>query len=79
VISVRDHGLGVPDEVMEKIFHPFYRTEDARDRESGGSGLGLAITSRAVRLHGGSVRAANAPSGGLEVTISLPANSENGT
>jgi signal transduction histidine kinase len=72
VISVRDHGEGVPNEAMEKIFHPFYRTEDARDRESGGSGLGLAITSRAVRLHGGSVRAANATSGGLEITISLP-------
>lgn len=74
VISVRDHGQGVPEEAMEKIFHPFYRTEDARDRESGGSGLGLAITSRAVRLHGGSVRAVNAATGGLEVTISLPAN-----
>lgn len=78
VISVRDHGQGVPEEAMEKIFHPFYRTEDARDRESGGSGLGLAITSRAVRLHGGSVMAANASSGGLEVTISLPL-SQNGS
>ncbi|MDQ2856434.1 MAG: ATP-binding protein [Acidobacteriota bacterium] len=75
VISVRDHGQGVPEEAMDKIFHPFYRTEDARDRESGGSGLGLAIASRAVRLHGGSVQAVNAPTGGLEVTISLPANS----
>jgi len=75
VISVRDHGQGVPEEAMDKIFHPFYRTEDARDRESGGSGLGLAIASRAVRLHGGTVRAVNAASGGLEVTISLPANS----
>jgi two-component system sensor histidine kinase CpxA len=75
VISVRDHGDGVPDEAMEKIFRPFYRTEDARDRESGGSGLGLAITSRAVRLHGGSVSAANARDGGLEVTIKLPLSS----
>jgi signal transduction histidine kinase len=74
VISVRDHGQGVPEEAMEKIFHPFYRTEDARDRESGGSGLGLAIASRAVRLHGGHVQAVNAATGGLEVTISLPAN-----
>ena len=72
VIRVRDHGDGVPEESMEKIFNPFYRTEDARDRESGGSGLGLAITSRAVRLHGGSVSAANAEDGGLEVTIKLP-------
>ena len=72
LINVRDHGDGVPDEAMEKIFRPFYRTEDARDRESGGTGLGLAITSRAVRLHGGTVRAANADGGGLQVTIKLP-------
>lgn len=71
-ISVRDFGHGVPEEAMEKIFHPFYRTEDARDRESGGSGLGLAITARAVRLHGGSVKAVNAKGGGLEVTIDIP-------
>lgn len=72
VIIVRDHGDGVPNELIEKIFRPFYRTADARDRESGGSGLGLAITSRAVRLHGGTVSAANASGGGLEVTIKLP-------
>jgi two-component system sensor histidine kinase CpxA len=72
IISVRDHGDGVADEAIDKIFRPFYRTEDARDRESGGAGLGLAITSRAVRLHGGSVSAANAKGGGLEVTIKLP-------
>ena len=74
IISVRDHGQGVPEEAMDKIFHPFYRTEDARDRESGGSGLGLAITSRAVRLHGGTVKATNSQTGGLEITISLPVN-----
>ncbi len=76
VISVRDFGHGVPEEAMEKIFHPFYRTEDARDRESGGSGLGLAITARAVRLHGGTVTAANARGGGLEVTIDIPINGD---
>jgi len=76
VISVRDHGHGVPDEAIEKIFHPFYRTEDARDRVSGGSGLGLAITARAVRLHGGKVRATNARDGGLEVTIDLPIDTD---
>ena len=77
LISVRDHGHGVPEELIDNIFRPFYRTEDARDRESGGSGLGLAITARAVHLHGGSVKATNAKDGGLEVTISLP-TSQNG-
>ena len=72
VISVRDRGRGVPDEALERIFRPFYRTEDARDRQSGGgTGLGLAITERAVRLHGGSVKAANAPDGGLAVEMKL--------
>jgi two-component system sensor histidine kinase CpxA len=72
VISVRDRGNGVPEESLEKIFRPFYRTEDARDRQSGGgTGLGLAITERAVRMHGGSVQATNAPGGGLSVEMKL--------
>jgi two-component system sensor histidine kinase CpxA len=72
VISVRDRGNGVPEEALEKIFRPFYRTEDARDRQSGGgTGLGLAITERAVRMHGGSVQAVNAPDGGLSVEMKL--------
>ena len=76
VISVRDRGTGVPDEALEKIFRPFYRTEDARDRQSGGgTGLGLAITERAVRMHGGSVEAVNAPGGGLSVEMRLNLNS----
>ena len=77
VISVRDRGHGVPAESLEKIFRPFYRTEDARDRQSGGgTGLGLAITERAVRMHGGSIQAANAPEGGLavEMRFHLPSN-----
>ena len=70
VISVRDRGRGVAAESLEKIFRPFYRTEDARDRQSGGgTGLGLAITERAVRMHGGTIRAANAPEGGLSVEM----------
>ena len=72
VIVVRDHGPGVPAEVLNEIFRPFYRVDEARDREAGGVGLGLAIAERAVRLHGGNVGAANASDGGLVVTISLP-------
>ncbi len=72
VISVRDHGCGVPESSLPKIFHPFYRVDEARDREAGGVGLGLAIAERAVRLHQGTVTAANASGGGLVVTIILP-------
>jgi two-component system sensor histidine kinase CpxA len=72
VISVRDHGKGVPEDALERIFRPFYRAEDARDRQSGGgTGLGLAITERAVRMHGGSVVATNAKDGGLSVEMRL--------
>ena len=75
VISVRDRGNGVPDDALERIFRPFYRTEDARDRQSGGgTGLGLAITERAVRMHGGSVQAVNAAGGGLAVEMRLNLN-----
>ncbi|HEX8920356.1 MAG TPA: ATP-binding protein [Pyrinomonadaceae bacterium] len=72
VINVRDHGVGVPEEALDEIFRPFYRVEDARDRQTGGAGLGLAIAARAIRLHGGAIKAANAPDGGLIVEMSLP-------
>jgi len=72
LISVRDHGKGVPVEALNDLFRPFYRVADARDRRTGGTGLGLAISERAVRLHGGTITAANAPEGGLVVEIMLP-------
>jgi len=72
VVSVRDHGPGIRTEEISEIFRPFYRVEAARDRKTGGTGLGLAITDRAVRLHRGSIKAANAPGGGLIVEIRLP-------
>ena len=71
VIQIRDHGPGVPEASLKHIFEPFYRVDDARDRQSGGTGLGLAIAARAVSLHGGSITARNAPGGGLLVEIRL--------
>jgi signal transduction histidine kinase len=75
VIAVRDHGSGVPDELLPHIFQPFYRLGAARDRHTGGVGLGLTIADRTIRLHGGTVRAANAPGGGLVVEVTLPVES----
>jgi two-component system sensor histidine kinase CpxA len=72
VITVRDHGPGVPDNALAEIFRPFYRVDEARDRGAGGVGLGLAIAERAVRLHSGGVSATNAPDGGLLVRLMLP-------
>lgn len=71
-ITVRDCGPGVPAEALEDLFKPFFRVGEARERGKGGAGLGLTIAERAVRLHGGTVTAANRPDGGLAVTIYLP-------
>ncbi|MCK9293573.1 MAG: ATP-binding protein [Desulfobulbaceae bacterium] len=72
VIAVRDHGPGAPEWCLHHLFKPFFRVAEARDRQSGGTGIGLAIAERAVRLHGGSMTAANAEGGGLLITIALP-------
>ncbi|HKD82098.1 MAG TPA: ATP-binding protein [Candidatus Angelobacter sp.] len=71
LITVRDHGPGVPEAELAHIFEPFYRVSEARERTSGGVGLGLSIAERTVKLHGGNIRAANAHDG-LLITIELP-------
>jgi len=71
-VRVRDHGPGITESMLERVFDPFVRVGDARDRGSGGYGLGLAIAKRAIGLHGGEIAAANHPDGGLEITIRLP-------
>jgi two-component system, OmpR family, sensor histidine kinase CpxA len=71
LLTVHDHGPGVPEADLERIFEPFYRVSEARDRASGGAGLGLSIAERTVKLHRGTIGAANAGDG-LLVTIRLP-------
>jgi two-component system sensor histidine kinase CpxA len=71
-ITVRDHGCGVPEHDLKRIFEAFYRVAEARERGSGGTGLGLAITARIMALHDGNVRAYNDPDGGLIVELHLP-------
>ena len=75
VVRVLDSGPGVPEEALPKIFEPFYRLDDARNRQTGGAGLGLSIADRAIRLHGGQLRASNRKEGGLEIEIRIPAAS----
>jgi two-component system, OmpR family, sensor histidine kinase CpxA len=72
LITIRDHGAGVPEASLSHLFQPFYRVGEGRERETGGTGLGLAITEAAVRIHGGTVYAANSSEGGLMIEISLP-------
>ncbi|MCE7045947.1 ATP-binding protein [Streptomyces purpurascens] len=71
VIEVLDSGPGIPEDVLPHVFERFYKSDTARTRTEG-SGLGLAITAENVRVHGGSVRAANRPEGGAVFTVELP-------
>jgi two-component system sensor histidine kinase CpxA len=70
-IAIRDHGPGVPSADLERIFEPFYRVAESRDRDSGGEGIGLAITSRVMKAHGGQASASNLGDG-LQVLLRLP-------
>jgi two-component system OmpR family sensor kinase len=72
LILIRDRGPGVPDSELERIFEPFYRVAESRDRDSGGEGIGLAITAQVMKAHGGWARATNSQEGGLEVRLNLP-------
>jgi two-component system sensor histidine kinase CpxA len=72
-ITVRDRGPGIPESMLKKVFEPFARLDEARNRATGGYGLGLAIADRAVRIHGGRIEASNQADGGVSMRIELPA------
>jgi two-component system sensor histidine kinase CpxA len=74
VLSVRDHGPGVPGELLQQIFQPFFRVkaQGGNPRATNGTGLGLAIALEAIRQHRGAIIASNASPIGLEVKITLP-------
>jgi two-component system sensor histidine kinase CpxA len=74
VLSVRDYGPGVPGELLQQIFQPFFRVKEGSGglRENNGTGLGLAIALEAIRQHHGTIIASNAIPIGLEVKIMLP-------
>jgi two-component system sensor histidine kinase MprB len=69
-LVVRDHGTGIPPEVLPHVFDRFFRGADSRGRE--GSGLGLAIVKQAIEQHDGLVTASNATDGGAVFTVELP-------
>jgi signal transduction histidine kinase len=72
VITIDDDGPGIAEADRERVFAPFVRLETSRSRDTGGSGLGLAVARAAIRAHGGDIRLANRPEGGLRVTVALP-------
>lgn len=71
VVSVRDHGIGIPDEELTAIFDKFIQSSKTRTG-AGGTGLGLAICREIIQAHGGRIWAANRPEGGAELVFEIP-------
>lgn len=71
-ITICDQGPGIPAELMDKVFRPFSRLEQSRNRNSGGIGLGLAIARDVIQNHGGQIHLDNRKPKGLQVTIEIP-------
>lgn len=76
IIRVRDHGPGLSEQEIARVFEPFYRTNSARAQCEEGTGLGLAIVRSAVQRHKGEISVRTLKEGGLEITISLPIGKE---
>ncbi len=71
-LTIRDHGMGVPESNLDELFKPFFQVDESRTQQNGGYGIGLAIAERAIHLHNGSINIANISEGGLEVSLQLP-------
>jgi signal transduction histidine kinase len=71
-VRVIDHGPGIPEELREVVFEPFYRVESSRNRNSGGVGIGMTIAREAARRMGGVLRLEQTPGGGLTAVLDLP-------
>lgn len=72
-ITVDDNGSGIPPEMREDVFKPFFRLDEARNQDESGTGLGLAIARDIARSHGGDITLHDSPQGGLRAMIRVPA------
>lgn len=72
VLTVEDDGPGIPPDQIDRVFEPFYRTEQSRNRVTGGVGLGLTIARNIAERHGGRLALANRKEGGLRAELRLP-------
>lgn len=70
-LSVKDTGTGIPEELKERVFEPFFRVDKSRSRELGGVGLGLALVREIVRVHDGNITVKSNPSGGTIFEVVL--------
>jgi two-component system osmolarity sensor histidine kinase EnvZ len=71
-VTVDDDGPGIPADMREEVFKPFFRLDEARNLDESGTGLGLAIARDIARSHGGDVMLAESPMGGLRATVRVP-------
>ena len=77
-LSVKDTGNGIPEELKERVFEPFFRVDKSRSRELGGVGLGLAFVNEIVRVHDGSIAIRPNPSGGTIIEVEFAVNRQPG-
>jgi two-component system OmpR family sensor kinase len=78
LLTVSDHGPGLTEGDVGRIFEPFYRADPSRSRDSGGAGLGLSIVSSVVTAHGGRVKVTRTEGGGATFEVELPLASQSG-
>jgi two-component system sensor histidine kinase ArlS len=71
-LSVEDTGSGIPKELRERVFEPFFRVDKSRSRAYGGVGLGLTLVRKIVELHGGTIRIAKSDAQGTTFAVTLP-------
>ncbi len=73
-VEIGDRGPGIPEEMHEKVFEPFFRLEPSRNRDTGGTGLGLAVARTVIQRHGGDITLRSREGGGLVVAVTLLAS-----
>src|SRR6516164_8628964 len=71
-LSVRDTGVGIPEEELPRLFERFHQVRGVRGRALEGTGIGLALVAELVKLHGGSIRAESTPGRGSRFVVSVP-------
>jgi len=74
IVKIKDTGIGIPKEHLDRIFERFYVVDKSRSKKLGGTGLGLSIVKHIVLLHNGKIDVKSSPGEGTEFTITFPAN-----